>query len=44
VMWRAGYTDISLDVPELLRKAGFRIVKLHRFSGSLAYICLCVKE
>ena len=44
VMWRAGFTDISLDVPGLLRKAGFKIVKLHRFSGSLAYICLCIKD
>jgi ubiquinone/menaquinone biosynthesis C-methylase UbiE len=44
VMWRAGYTDISLDIPDLLRNVGFKIIKLHRFSGSLAYICLCVKE
>lgn len=44
VMWRAGFTDISLDVPGLLKKAGFRIVKMHRFSGSLAYVCLCEKE
>lgn len=43
VMWRAGYTDISLDVPVLLRKAGFRIIRLQRFSGSLAYLCLCEK-
>lgn len=43
VMWRAGYTDISLDVPALLRKAGFRIIRLQRFSGSLAYLCLCEK-
>ncbi len=41
VMWRAGFTDISLDVPALLKKSGFRILKMHRFSGSLAYICLC---
>jgi ubiquinone/menaquinone biosynthesis C-methylase UbiE len=43
VMWQAGFTDISLDVPALLRKAGFRILKLHRFSSSLAYLCLCEK-
>jgi ubiquinone/menaquinone biosynthesis C-methylase UbiE len=41
VMWRAGYTDISLDVPGLARKAGFKIIKLHRFGGSFAYVCLC---
>ena len=44
VMWQAGYTDISLDVPALLRKAGFRVVKQQGFSGSLAYICLCVRD
>jgi len=44
VMWRAGYTDISLDVPALLKKAGFRILKVQRFSGGLAYICLCAKD
>lgn len=43
VMWRAGYTDISLDVPALLRNAGFRIIRMQRFSGSLAYLCLCEK-
>ncbi|MBA3046150.1 MAG: methyltransferase domain-containing protein [Candidatus Thermoplasmatota archaeon] len=43
VMWRAGYTNISLDVPGLLRKSSFKIIKLHRFSGSFAYICLCEK-
>jgi len=43
VMWRAGYTDISLDVPGLLRKSGFKLVKLHRFGGSFAYVCLCEK-
>lgn len=44
VMWKAGYTDISLDVPALLRESGFRIVKMHRFSGSLAYVCLAERE
>jgi ubiquinone/menaquinone biosynthesis C-methylase UbiE len=44
VMWKAGYTDISLDVPALLKKSGFRILKLHRFSGSYAYVCLAVRE
>ncbi|MFO7618232.1 MAG: methyltransferase domain-containing protein [Thermoplasmata archaeon] len=44
VMWRAGFTDISLDVPTLLKKNGFKLLKLHRFSGSYAYLCLCEKE
>ncbi len=44
VMWRAGFTDISLDVPGLARKAGFKIIKLHRFSGSFAYLCMCEKS
>ena len=41
VMWRAGFTDISLDVPGFLRKSGFRVIKLHRFRSSFAYLCLC---
>jgi phosphatidylethanolamine/phosphatidyl-N-methylethanolamine N-methyltransferase len=43
VMWRAGYTDISLDVPGLLAKSGFNVLKVQRFSGSYAYICLAAR-
>jgi len=43
VMWMAGYTDISMDVPGMLEKAGFRIERIDRFEHSYAYICLAVK-
>ncbi|MDO9536925.1 MAG: class I SAM-dependent methyltransferase [Thermoplasmata archaeon] len=43
MMWRAGFTDISLDIPKIVKESGFRILKLHRFRGSFAYICLCEK-
>ena len=43
VMWKAGYTDISLDIPGLVRKAGLKVSKIERFSGSFAYITLAYK-
>lgn len=44
VMWRAGYTDIGLDVPELAEKAGLEIQKIYRFKGSLAYCVIAIKS
>ena len=43
VMWRAGYTDISLDIPGLIKKAGLKVNKIERFSGSFAYITVALK-
>lgn len=43
VMWRAGYTDISLDIPELVKASGLKVSKIKRFSGSFAYITLALK-
>lgn len=43
VMWRAGYTDISLDIPGLVKKAGLKVNKIERFSGSFAYITIALK-
>ena len=43
VMWRAGYTDISLDIPKLVQKTGLRVSKIERFSGSFAYITVAMK-
>ena len=43
VMWRAGYTDISLDIPRLVKKAGLKFSKIERFPGSFAYITLAYK-
>ena len=43
VMWRAGYTDISLDIPKLIKKTGLKVSKIERFSGSFAYITLAMK-
>jgi phosphatidylethanolamine/phosphatidyl-N-methylethanolamine N-methyltransferase len=44
VMWRAGYTDISIDVPGMLERAGFAIDRIERFEGSFAYICVAVRR
>ena len=43
VMWRAGYTDISLDMPEMVKKSGLKVSKIERFSGSFAYITVALK-
>lgn len=43
LMWKAGYTDISLDIPGLVRKSGLKVHKIERFSGSFAYITLVLK-
>ncbi len=43
VMWRAGYTDISLDIPKLVKKSGLKLSKIERFSGSFAYITVAMK-
>ena len=43
VMWRAGYTDISLDIPKLVKKSGLKLSKIERFSGSFAYITVSLK-
>ena len=43
IMWKSGYTDISLDIPGLVRKAGLKINKIQRFSGSFAYITVALK-
>ena len=43
IMWRAGYTDISLDIPRLVKKTGLKVSKIERFSGSFAYITLALK-
>ena len=43
VMWRAGYTDISLDIPKLVKKTGLKVSKIERFSGSFAYIAVALK-
>ena len=43
VMWRAGYTDISLDIPKIIRSSGLKIHKIKRFSGSFAYITVALK-
>ncbi|MCK5024199.1 MAG: methyltransferase domain-containing protein [Thermoplasmata archaeon] len=43
LMWKAGYTDISLDIPDLVRKAGLKVNKIQRFSGSFAYVTIALK-
>ena len=43
VMWRAGYTDISLDIPKLVTHSGLKVSKVKRFPGSFAYIVLAMK-
>lgn len=43
LMWKAGYTDIGLDIPGLVKKAGLKINKIQRFSGSFAYITVALK-
>ena len=43
LMWRAGYTDITIDIPSLVKKAGLKVHKIQRFSGSFAYITVALK-
>lgn len=43
VMWRAGYTDIGLDIPELVKKSGLKLHRVRRFAGSFAYITIALK-
>ena len=43
VMWRAGYTDISLDIPKIVRNSGLKVHKIKHFSGSFAYITVALK-
>ena len=43
VMWQAGYTDISLDIPDMVRRSGLRVKKVRHFPGSFAYITLALK-
>jgi ubiquinone/menaquinone biosynthesis C-methylase UbiE len=44
VMWTAGYTDITMDVPGMLERSGFEIECLDGFKGSYAYICLAIRK
>jgi ubiquinone/menaquinone biosynthesis C-methylase UbiE len=43
VMWRAGYTDISIDIPDMVGKSGLKVSRVERFSGSFAYITVALK-
>ena len=43
VMWRAGYTDISLDIPKLVARSGLKVSKVKRFPGSFGYIVFALK-
>ena len=42
-MWKAGYTNIGLDIPKLVKNSGLKLHKIQRFSGSFAYITLALK-
>jgi ubiquinone/menaquinone biosynthesis C-methylase UbiE len=44
VMWLAGYTDISIDVPGMLERSGFEIEWIERFEGSYAYLCMAARR
>ncbi len=43
VMWRAGYTDIGLDIPRIVAGTGLKVSKVRRFPGSFAYIVIAMK-
>jgi len=43
VMWRAGYTNIALDIPKIVRASGLKVHKIKHFSGSFAYITVALK-
>ncbi len=44
VMYAIGYTRIDVDVVDMARRAGFSIVELKHYRGSMVYLGVFVKE